>query len=241
MRLCLVFFLLSLACSVAGDSGLNASQIAAKMTSAVEDGESIARVRMKQGSGEALQVQIKSHRSDGRAEVAYEILWPPARKGEKVVLRQGNGNWPEGVAFSADGKRTVLDRAHLEQGIFGTELAFIDTVENFFLWPDQEVVGQEKIGRVDCIILESRPSSGSPHSKVRSWIDPQKFTVLRTEKYKASGQLVRIIVSTQFAKDDMGRTIPAALSVRGEDGSTTEIDGSNIRHDVKLTAADFAF
>jgi hypothetical protein len=240
MKRSFVVFFLSLACAVAADPAPDASQVAAKMAAAVEDGDSTARVRMTTSGGEVLQVQIKSRRSGGRAISVYEVLWPAERKGEKVIMRQSKNASPEGEKVSAAGARAKIGSAQMGDGIFATDLSFADAVENFFLWPEHKLVGGEKVGRADCVILESRPSGNSPHGKVRSWIDPEKWVVSRVEKYDTAGRLLRTINTTQVAKDDTGRNVPAGMTVVRAGGSSTEIDGSNIRHDVKLTDADLA-
>ncbi|MFM8231048.1 MAG: outer membrane lipoprotein-sorting protein [Chthoniobacterales bacterium] len=221
-------------------TAISADQLAGKMGAAVEDGDSTARVRMKTSGGNILQVQIKSRRSGGRAVTVYEILWPAERKGEKAILRQSKGSAPEGETVSASGARAKVSGAQVGEGVFGTDLSYADAIENFFLWPDQKIGGEEKVGKVGCVILESRPSGPSPHGKVRTWIDPEKSVVHRVEKYDKSGRLLRTIATTQVAKDDTGRNVPAGLTISRPGGSSTEIDGSNIRHDVQLTDADLA-
>lgn len=219
---------------------MNAGQLAAKMAALVEDGDATARVRMKNSNGQVLQVQIKSRRAGGNAQAVYEILWPQERKGEKVVLRQSKGSWPQGEKISSGGQRFSIGRGDWTDGIFGTDLSHADAIENFFLWPKQELAGKESLGRTECVILESRPAGSSPHGRVRSWIDTGKWTVMRVEKYNAAGELLRAIATTQVAKDDKDRNIPAGMTVTSSQGTSTEIDGSNIRHDVKLTEADLA-
>ena len=241
MKVIFLFAWLLLAVSVRAEEGaLNASQLAAKMAALVEDGDSTARVRMKNSRGEILQVQIKSRRGNGGAQTVYEILWPQERKGEKVALRQSKGSWPQGEKITVDGQRSSIGRGEWTDGMFGSDLSYADAVENFFLWPRQELAGKETVGRTECVILESGSAGGSPHGKVRSWIDTGKWTVMRVEKHDASGKLVRTITTTQVAKDDKGRNIPAGMTAKSAAGSSTEIDGSNIRHDVKLSAADLA-
>jgi len=241
MKAILLLALLLIALPVRADDGaLNASQLAAKMATLVEDGDSTARVRMKNSDGQVLQVQIKSRRVAGGALTFYEILWPQERKGEKVVLRQSKGSWPQGEKISAGGQRSSVGRAEWTDGIFGTDLSHADAVENFFLWPKQELAGKEPVGRTECVILESRPAGNSPHGKVRSWIDTGKWTVMRVEKYDTAGKLLRTITTTQVAKDDKDRNIPAGMTATSAKGTSTEIDGSNIRHDVSLSDADFA-
>ena len=234
----LLFFLAASPLRAGEEVVLSSSALASKMAAAVQDGSATARVRMKSADGTVLQVQIKSRRGEARAEVAYEVLWPADRKGESFVLRQSAGNQPEGDTFNPPDQRASLARPQLGDGVFGTELSYLDTIENFFLWPDQQTAGREVVDRVDCVILESNTPRGA-EGRVRSWIDPRKMVVMRVEKYDAGGRLLRTITTTQVAKDDIGRYVSAGLKVTQSSGATTDIDGSNIRHDVKLTDADF--
>ena len=42
-------------------------------------------------------------------------------------------------------------------GLFDSDLAYQDAVENFFAWKKQAIVGSEAINGVNCQILESKP------------------------------------------------------------------------------------
>ena len=225
------------------EAPLTAAQLAGRLASAVEDGEATARARFKTGSGEVLQVQIKSRRGPGRTAVAYEVLWPADRKGETVILRRSGGGAPEGWIKSPAGEPKQIAAAQLTDGIFGSELALQDVIENFFRWGKQALVGQERVSNADCVILESRPGGrdSTSYGKVRSWIDPRRLVAMRVEKYDRSGRLVRRIETKQVAKDDQGRHVPAGMEVTqtGRTGAT-EISGSNIRHDVRHEDTVFA-
>jgi hypothetical protein len=61
---------------------------------------------------------------------------------------------------------------------------------------------------------------------------------LRIEKYDASGKLVRRINTTRVLLDG-GDSIPANLSVQGQRGTTTEIDGSRIKRGVTYGDNEF--
>lgn len=225
---------------------LSAADLAAQLGAAVQDGNSAVRLRMKiessGGGTTVLQVQIKARRTAAYSEVLYQVLWPNERKGESFVLRQQPGKAPEGQSFQPPETLTRLDRSNLLNLAFGSDLAYLDVVENFFLWENQSLTGNEKVNRVDCVILESQPGSkdATPYGKVVSWIDPRRMVTMKVEKYDSSGNVVRRIETTQVVKDDQGRSIPAGLTVRRPGSSSvTEIDGSNIRHDVSYTDADF--
>jgi len=209
---------------------MDAAQLAQKMSEAVEDGDATARVRLKSG-GEVLQLQVKSRRRAGAAAVSYEVLWPAARKGERFVLRQTRGGAPSG---ESGGQK--ISGAALSGPVFGSDLAYADVIENFFRWGQQSLTGTEPVGKIDCAVLESRAGRGdaSIYGKVKTWIDMRRMVPLRVEKYDKSGRLVRRIDTTQVAKDDMGRHVPAGLTVQRVGAPTvTEIEGTNIRHDVR--------
>lgn len=233
--------------SVLGQTAPTAADLASKLAAAVQDGSSAVRLKMKVessggGAKEVLQVQIKARRSPARSEVVYQVLWPNERKGESFLIRQDRGAAPQGQSFTPPDQLTRLDRSRMTEPVFGGDLAYQDVIENFFLWDKQSLAGEETVDRVECVILESVPGSGdaTPYGKVRSWIDPKKLVAMRVEKYDRSGRLARRIDTTQVIKDDSGRHIPAGMTVRKAGGATvTEIDGSNIRHDIDYTDGDF--
>lgn len=231
-----VLLTVAFTCGLRAEAALTAAQLAERLATAVEDGAATARARFRTGGGDVLQVQIKSRRGPNRTAVAYEILWPAERKGETVILRREGGGSPEGWIKSPSSETKRIAPAQLMDGIFGSELAVRDVIENFFRWGNQTLDGQERIGNADCVILESRPASqdSTSYGKVRSWIDPRRMVAMRVEKYDRSGRLVRRIETTQVAKDDQGRHVPAGMQVTqaGRPGAT-EISGSNIRHDVQ--------
>jgi hypothetical protein len=121
-------------------------------------------------------------------------------------------------------------------------LSYEDIIENFFAWEQQAIVGNEAVDGVSCQILESKPGKAdrSAYGSVRSWIDVKRLVPLRVEKYSSAGKLVRRIDTTRVV-GDAGRQIPADLVVHGSRAdSSTQLDGSRIRHDVSYTDADFS-
>ena len=74
---------------------------------------------------------------------------------------------------------------------------------------------------------------------MRTWVDSRRLIPLRIEKYVA-GRLVRRIDTANVVTDDIGRQIPANLTVSGSrSNSVTELDGSRIKHDVTYSDRQF--
>ncbi len=219
-----------------------APKLAEAMGSAVEDGDATARIKMTSPQAGVLQVRIKSRRGADGAATVYEILWPNERKGEGFVLRQPRRGSPSGTSKSASGATSKLGAPDMSKTFFGSALAHADVIENFFRWEKQALAGAESVGKTDCVVLESQPGGKdvSIYGKVRSWIDPERMITMRVEKLDKSGRVVRRVETTQVAKDDTGRHVPAGMTVQAG-GKTTEIDGSNIRHDVTHAESDFSW
>ena len=231
----------------AQEGALSAAELAAKLGAVVEDGDSLTRLRMtikpkSGGEKTVIQVQIKARRVRGKTDVLYQVLWPKERKGESFLLSRKGSGALQGFHFSPPDKMTKLGAGNMTDPVLGGDLAYQDVVENFFRWKDQSISGKETIQRRECVILESKPGANdsTPYGRVKSWIDPKRLVAMRVEKFDQSGKLARRIDTNRVAKADNGVVIPAGLMVRKSGGgSQTEIDGSNIRHDVKLTGRDF--
>lgn len=232
--------------AVAQDAVPSAKDLAAQLSNNIQDGSSVVRLKMEvrqpaTGGKMVLQLQAKSQRTKGSTDIVYQILWPKERKGEGFLLRKSGGRAPTGSVFTLPDSLVALTAAKMDDGIFGSDLSYDDLVENFFAWDNQSIVGTEVVDRVPCQILESKPGGDrSAYSKVRSWIDIKRMIPLRVEKYSGSGKLAKRIDTTKVAKDDTGRSVAASFSLQrpGQD-SVTDIEGSNIKHDVNFTAADF--
>ena len=227
-------------------SAMSARDLAARL-SALQDGTAYIRLRLEvkqpgDTTKTALQIQIKQRRTKTAADLVYQVLWPKERKGEAVLLHQADSHSATGSLFTPPDKLRPLNASQMNEALFGSDLSYQDVIENFFGWENQTIVGNEILNNVSCLILESKPGNGesSSYARVRSWIDPHRLVPLRVEKYSPAGQLARRIETTRVATDDKGRPIPASLTVRGPRAdSTTDLDGSRIKHDVSYVDREF--
>lgn len=225
---------------------MTAKDLAAKLSTLQQDGSSHVRLKMNiKPAGAAkysLQLQIKQRRTQKSTEVVYQVLWPKERAGESVLLRQSGNQPATGSLFIPPDTVRSLNAAQMKEGLFGGDLSYADILENFFLWEKQTIVGTEVVDRVNCQILESKPGSGqrSGYSAVRSWVDVRRLVPLRIEKYMSSGSLVRRFETNDVATDDTRRSVPADLTVSSpQKGSSTEIDGSKLKHAVTFSDHEF--
>lgn len=218
-----------------------AGELAARLSALRQNGTSYVRVKMDINGAkkEALQLQIKERRSKTATDVVYQVLWPKERKGESILLRKSGARAASGSIFIPPNTLRVID--DLKAPLLGSDLSYEDLVEDFFAWERQAIVGTDTVGGVNCQLLESKPGKGerSSYGSVKSWIDTRRMVPLRVEKYSGSGQLIRRIDTTRVVSD-AGHHIPANLTVSGaRQGSSTELDGTRIKHGVAFTDRDF--
>lgn len=223
---------------------ISAADLAAKLSALQQDGSSFVRLKMavKGAAKSTLQLQIKQRRTKAATEVVYQILWPKERLGESVLLRKTANQAATGSIFVPPATVRALDSSQMKEPLFGSDLSYADVLENFFAWENQTIVGTEVVDRVNCQILESKPSRSdrSAYATVRSWVDVRRFVPLRVEKYLPSGQLARRIESGRIVTDDIKRHVPASLTLRDpRTNSVTELDGSRLKHDVTFTDHEF--
>jgi hypothetical protein len=218
------------------EEGMTAKDIAARLSANITDGSSLIRLRMVV-NGSTLQLQLKERRTKSGTDILYQVLFPKARKGEAVLLQKKGGR-ATGKVFTPGGG--VQNIGSMKDPMFGGDLSYEDVVENFFNWDQQSLAGAEEVDHKQCQILESKPDGGSSYSRVRTWVDLRKMVPLRVEKYSGS-TLVRRIDTDRVAEDDLNRAVVASLTVkRPAQGTSTEIEGSDIRHDVTYTDKDFS-
>ena len=225
---------------------LSAKDLAARLSALQQDGSSFVRLKLEAKPAGApkiaLQLQIKQRRTAKSTEVVYQVLWPKERMGESVLLKQSSNGAASGSVFTPPNTLRALDAAQMKDALFGSDLAYADVLENFFAWENQTIVGTEVVDRVNCQILESKPGKGqrSAYSGVRTWVDVRRLVPLRIEKYQSSGAVARRIDTRDVANDDMGRSVPANLTVSTPPrGSTTNLEGSKLKHGVALTDREF--
>ena len=242
---CAALCLASLRAEEPAPPTLGAEELARQIEAASEGNAQIRaqlEVRSLDGSKRVMQLQIKQRRTRIATDLAYRVLWPNEHKDEAIILHQAAGSAPSGSIILPQQPVRTIPASAMGNGLFDSDLAYQDAVENFFAWKKQAIVGSETINGVNCQILESKPDkpSLSIYAKVRSWIDLRRLVPLRIEKYSASGELIRRIDITRVARDEKHHPIPAALTVHGpRKNRVTEFNGAHIDQDVNFTDADF--
>jgi len=126
----------------------------------------------------------------GQEKAFTEYLDPPREKGTKM-LKTGDQLW----TYSPDTDRTISISGHmLRQSVMGSDLSYEDMMEDRRLRTAYEakIAGEEAIDGRGCWIVEMTSRTGeAAYQSRKSWVDKERFLVLKEERYAKSGKLLK--------------------------------------------------
>lgn len=195
-----------------------------------------------QGPARSLQVLLKSRREGATQETLVMVQWPREEKGRAWMIRRTDSGEVGGFRFMPPNEVTPVTAAELEAPLFGSDLSVDDFAESFWNWPEQQVVGVEKVGSAECWVVESRTSDASVrHPRVRSWLAKDKPIALRVDKSDKNGELRKRLTAGRVVRRDEGGWVVAEWMVETvTSGSRTRVTGSRSDRDLTLPASEFS-
>lgn len=107
--------------------------------------------------------------------------------------------------FFPDAEETVKISGHmLEQGLMGSDFSYQDAMEEERLSELYQftMIREEKIGERPCYVIEAVAKSGVKATYYRrvSWVDRERFVILKEELYAQSGRLLKLMTANQVEK-----------------------------------------
>jgi outer membrane lipoprotein-sorting protein len=119
-----------------------------------------------------------------------EYLDPPREKGTKM-LKLGDQLW----TYAPASDRTISISGHmLRQSVMGSDLSYEDMMEDRRLRATYEakVAGEETLDGRACWIVQMTSRTGeAAYQSRKSWVDKERFLVLKEERYAKSGKLLK--------------------------------------------------
>lgn len=107
--------------------------------------------------------------------------------------------------FFPDAEETVKISGHmLEQGLMGSDFSYQDAMEEEKLAElyNFTIIREEKIGDRSCYVIEAIGKGGAKVTYYRrvSWIDKERFVILKEELYAQSGRLLKLMTANKVEK-----------------------------------------
>lgn len=194
-----------------------------------------------QGPTRSLQVLIKGRLDGPTHETLIVVMWPREEKGRAWMIRRIDGGETSGFQFAPPNDVTPLTARELDSSLFDSDLSVDDFAESFWEWPDQQLVGEEKVGTTECWVVESRTTDPNVrHPRMRSWLSKDKPIALRVEKFDKVGAVQKRLTAGRVVRRDGGGWVVAEWMVETvATGSRTRVSGSRSDRDLTLPAAEF--
>jgi len=156
------------------------------------------------------------------------------------MLKLGDQLW----TYSPDADRAISISGHmLRQSVMGSDLSYEDMMEDRKLREAYEakVSGEEAVLERPCWVLELVSKAGDVAYQSRKiWVDRERFTVLREERYAKSGRLLKTLeVKSVSQVDDRWVVTSAVFKDVLKQGAGTEFRVLSIEFDVTIPAELF--
>lgn len=141
--------------------------------------------------GEDSWQSIYQTKNSKAAETVLLLIQQTPGKPNSYELTVGTNQPPEKLTGKA-----------ADKAFAGSDFWFSDLGLEFFRWPEQRVIKQEKTRGQQCYVLESKnpDEKGSTYSKVISWIDQDTLGIMQAEAYDASGKILKRFIPKTFQK-----------------------------------------
>lgn len=191
------------------------------------------------GRRESRTVKSKSW-VEGEDKAFTEYLDPPRERGIKM-LKLGDRLW----TYSPDTDRAIAISGHmLRQSVMGSDLSYEDMMADRKLREAYaaRVAGEETFGDRPCWVLELASKSGDvAYPSRKSWVDKDRYIVLKEERYAKSGRLLKTLEvrGVEFVQN---RWLPKEVLFRDvlKEGRGTEFKILSIEFDAAIPDALFS-
>ena len=176
----------------------------------------------------------------GQEKAFTEYLDPPRERGTKM-LKLGDQLW----TYSPDTDRTISISGHmLRQSVMGSDLSYEDMMEDRKLRTAYEakVEGEETIdGRACWIIAMTSKTGEAAYASRKSWVDKERFIVLKEERYAKSGKLLKDLTVQSVIRVG-GRWVGEKVIFRDalKQGGGTEFKILTVEFDLPILDAVFS-
>jgi len=177
-----------------------------------------------------------------RNEKAYiEFLSPPRDRGTKILKIEGIVR-----VYYPSAERVMRLSGHmLRQSMMGSDFSFEDMTERSKKLREEytaEIKGEETINQHPCflLVLTSKTEKQTYYTR-KSWVDKERFLVLKEELYAKSGKLLKVLTASEI-KTFKNRYYPTIITMEDKlrKNSKTEMIIKKIQFDIPISDEIFS-
>jgi hypothetical protein len=190
-----------------------------------------------------LQIRMAGRHEPALTRLLVQVLWPTALKGHAAVVELRTEAPISGVLFDLPDSVATLTPVLVRSSFAGSGLTIEDLADDFWTWPDQQIMAERRDSVQACTILESRPSrhAASAYSVVRSCVNEKTAAPDWVEKYGDGGALVKRITFERRRAKHGGESIGLTMLVdSGPNMPPTRVEFLKSEWNVTVRASEFS-
>jgi uncharacterized protein len=192
------------------------------------------------------QTKLLPGTPDNRRVIVFDS--PADIRGTKTLLiEHSSADDDIWIYLPAMKKVRRLVASNKKDSFVGTDFSYGDVIGHKVEDWDHRLVGEEKVGGVDCWVIESVPATPqvadtSGYSRRITWIDERSFVALRTDIFDLQGALLKRLVQEDVREVDPANHRWQPMRLVAENVQTnhkTIIELKNFKANVGISDAAF--
>jgi hypothetical protein len=217
--------------ALAQDDSLSADDIAKRTLRAETFSWEGARTRLKMvltakdGKRKERAMEVVARRKDGLLSSLVRFSAPEDLAGTAFLMREQAGGPSEQYVYLSGLKRTRRIAGREREGSFvGSDFTYADMQRIDPKHTRNTRLPDEKLGDTPTFVIESAiaAESGSPYSKMVTWVRKQDFLAVRTRFFDKQGKLVKTLYARKV-RDIEGKPVVVEARMQSENGHATEL------------------
>ena len=173
--------------------------------------QAILEIRNAEGRRQRIPVTIETHAPESEGGVwwtRYQTSSKTSPPAETLEIRYRPDGTPIYAVQTGSAKELrILSTAEASSPFAGSDFWVLDLGLGFLHWPEQRIIPAPRdhphmVKGRSCKLLESRHPSGTPYSRVVSWIDNEFKGLIQADAYGPDGKLQKQFSVGSFKKVD---------------------------------------
>lgn len=186
----------------------------AQLTLIVEDAKKEKRER---------KLDVKSKKIDGRGHTLVTLTEPAEVQGQAFLFVERDDEddvWMYLPAFKVTRR---IEGGQKNGAFLGSHFTYADLESRSLKDGEYTLLPEEKIGKYDTYVVESKPKKGTKgdYSKVVIWVRKTDFIPMRVRFFGEGEKVIKTLFVEKLDKTSKGQTYAKQLTLRAEGGGYT--------------------
>lgn len=186
-------------------------------------------LRNKQGDRRERRMQSTTRQKSGLNKTVTRFLAPPdvARTAFLFIENKGRDDDQYMYLPAINVVRRIVG-SQKDASFMGSDFSYADLESRDHDHAAHKLMGQKKVGKADCYVVESKPKNKT-YSKLVSWIRKKDFVFMRIQYFDKKGKLLKIFFTKEIKKVGDQKVLSRFKLANKQTGHSTTIAVTDIK------------